>query len=343
MNDEAEQDGDAVAQAAQWHARLSTLPVSRETLEAFFAWNRILAHREAFEAVDTLNTRVKRLAGRSTIEAATEAAYRRGVRHRQEWRRPMQAASLCTALLLVAGISWNQWRTGRETFATSVGEQREVELQDGSTIMLDSDTRLSIRFLSGARNVQLEQGQAFFTVAHDTTRPFTVRAGDTSVVATGTQFDVQRTGSATLVALLRGGVDVRSEGHPVAQLTPGQQWRAPADGPAVVEPVASSTITAWMNDRIVLDNVPLADAIARVNRHLGQPIVLDTQDQTQARFSGSLKAGDAQGFVAAVAGALPLEAVKDEDGAIHLRDRSPPIQPCPSRSGSAGCSPPGSG
>lgn len=163
------------------------------------------------------------------------------------------------------------------------------------------------------------------------------------MVATGTQFDVQRTGSVTLVALLRGGVDVRSEGHPVTHLTPGQRWRAPAGGAAVVEPVPSDAITAWMNERILLDDVPLADAIARVNRHLDQPIVLDAQDHAQARFSGLLKPGDTQGFVAAVVAVLPLEAVKDADGAIHLRDETAVIPPCPSRSESAGCSPPGSG
>lgn len=147
MNDDAGQDEDAVAQAAQWHARLSTLPVSRETLEAFFAWHRLPAHREAFEAIDTLNTRIRRLAGRSAIETAADAAYRRDASPRRERRWPMRAAALCATLLLVAGIGWNHWRPSRETFSTAVGERREIALQDGSTIMLDSDTHLSIRFL----------------------------------------------------------------------------------------------------------------------------------------------------------------------------------------------------
>jgi transmembrane sensor len=323
MNDDV-QDEDALSQAAQWYARLNTLPVSRDTLDAFFAWRRIPGNREAFGKIDEFDTRARRLAGRPAIEVAAERAWARGRSHRWTARPALRLATLCAGLALVAGIGWSRWRIDRESFSTGIGQRREIALEDGSTIMLDTDTRLSIRFSSGARDVRLEQGQAFFTVAHDTARPFTVRAGDDSVVATGTQFDVRRSGSDILVALLRGGVDIWSNDKPTAHLAPGQQWRASSNGMPAIEPVAYDRISAWTSGRIVLDEVPLADAIAEANRYLPHPIILDAPNYAQARFGGSLNAGDAQAFVVAVSAILPLTAVKDETGAIHLREKTEP-------------------
>jgi transmembrane sensor len=293
--------------------------VSCDTLEAFFDWRRIPGNREAFGEVEAFDIQARRLAGRSAIVAATEAALARGRARRWTSRPAMRLATLCGALALVAGIGWSQWRIERESYSTGIGQRRVVALEDGSTIMLDTDTRVSIGFSSRARDVILQQGKALFTVAHDTARPFTVRVGDETVVATGTQFDVRHGGSDTLVALLRGGVDVRSDDKPGAHLKPGQQWRQTSNGKPTIGPLASDRVTAWTTGRIVLDDMPLVDAVAEVNRYLPRPIMLDAPDRARARFSGSLKAGDARGFIAAVSAVLPLTAVTDPTGTIHLR------------------------
>jgi transmembrane sensor len=260
------------------------------------------------------------LAGRPEIRAATKAAYARGTAARSRQRVRLQIVALCGAAVLAAGIGWRSFSIDHQDFATTVGQRSEIALRDGSTIMLDTDTRLSVRWRARARDVRLERGHAFFTVAHDAAQPFTVRAGDASVVATGTQFDIRRTDVMTSVALLRGGVDVRSAGNPVTHLNPGQQWRIPESGKPLVEPVSSATITAWMDDRILFNNLPLADLLAKVNRNLDRPIVLDAPGYAQARLSGSLKAGDGPAFVAAVTATLPLTTVKDNTGTLHLRD-----------------------
>lgn len=321
MNDNAGHDGDALAQAARWRATLGTLPVSADTLKAFFAWRRIPGNDEAFETVEALDTRTRHLAGRPAIEVATRSAWARGGMRSRRSCRSLRAIAICAGIVATVGILWSQWLIDRESFATGIGQRREIVLRDGSTVMLDTDTRLSIRFSSGARDVRLEQGQAFFTVAHDKARPFTVRAGEDVVVATGTQFDVRHEGEATLVALVRGGVDVRSDGDTAGHLTPGQQWRESKDVAPIIETVALDRIAAWTHGRVDLDHAPLGDAIAEVNRYLNRHVVLDAEDHAHERISGSLRAGDAHYFVVAVTAILPLVAVTDGEGAIHLRDR----------------------
>jgi ferric-dicitrate binding protein FerR (iron transport regulator) len=83
MNDTG-QDRNALAQAARWHVTLNTLPVSRDALEAFFAWRRIPGNREAFGKIEAFDTRARRLAGRAAIETATQAALER--RRARRWQ-----------------------------------------------------------------------------------------------------------------------------------------------------------------------------------------------------------------------------------------------------------------
>ncbi len=79
-----------------------------------------------------------------------------------------------------------------QTYATGIGEQRSIVLADGSTVDLNSRSKIRIRFSSERRGVELIEGQALFKVAKDHARPFVVDSDGTRVRAVGTQFDVYR-------------------------------------------------------------------------------------------------------------------------------------------------------
>jgi transmembrane sensor len=96
------------------------------------------------------------------------------------------------------------------TIATETGEQRFVSLVDGSTLELNSRSRVRIRFSDRERDVDLIEGQALFHVAKDVARPFIVKSGTTLVRAVGTQFDVYRKVSGTTVTVVEGRVAVLS-------------------------------------------------------------------------------------------------------------------------------------
>jgi transmembrane sensor len=112
MNDK---DGkaDARAEAAQWYARLQSLPVSRDTLEEFFAWRRLPGHADAFLTVEQLHIAAGQLAGRAAIRAVTEDAYQRGLKRGLGGRsRAVFAAGM--AVLLIAGSLFFLPRLGRD-------------------------------------------------------------------------------------------------------------------------------------------------------------------------------------------------------------------------------------
>ena len=324
---------DAVeAQAAQWFARLKSLPVSHETLQQFFAWQRDETHAAAFDAVERLWSRTGDLGDRPAIEAATQDALSRKAKRRSSsWLLRPALAALAAIVLLLLGSGAAYWvlRPSANAYATGIGQQSVVALEDGSKVTLDTDTRIVVRFDADGRSVILKHGQAYFTVAHDTARPFRVEAGDTGVLATGTQFAVRRDGKAVAVTLVEGSVRVAAGRAPPATLRTGQQLVLRPDRPAVVRAVDTGTATAWTQGRIVLDGWTLARALVEVNRYTPRPVRLGAARYSDARLSGTFDVGDIDSFVAAATALLPLTTQRDADGAIRLIERPSQKPPSP--------------
>jgi ferric-dicitrate binding protein FerR (iron transport regulator) len=121
------------------------------------------------------------------------------------WRRLAIAAS-------VAGLATLGYLVMLEfsapTYATALGEQRSLQFADGSTVELNSRSKIRVKYSKQERDVELLRGQALFHVAHDTTRPFIVSVGGTRVRAVGTQFDVYKKSTGTVVTVVEGRVAV---------------------------------------------------------------------------------------------------------------------------------------
>ncbi len=320
MNDNDVSGDDARVQAARWYARLQTLPVSAGTLEEFFAWRRIEGNRDAYIAVDRFYKQVGNLADRPAILAATEQAMNRPAHRYSNRGFSIGTLAAAASAIIAVGVSLvSDWAAGGDRYATRVGEQRKMTLVDGSRVILDTDTAMTVKFVDGARRVLLEHGQAYFTVAHDAARPFTVDAGDARVLATGTQFDVHRQGDTVDVTLVEGSVRVSADDQPVAHLRVGQGVKLNGGHVSFIKTVDTAPATAWMRGRIVLDGMTLQGAITAVNRYVDTPVRLDAPGFAEARISGTVDTGDARSFTAAVTAVLPLKSRTDSDGSITLQ------------------------
>lgn len=318
MTHSGDRRADTRAQAADWFARLKSVPVSRETLELFFEWRRGEGHEAAFEEVERLWGKAGQVADDPAIRQATQAAYDRP--KRRIGRGGLAAIAVPALVLIVAGSAVLLHRTG-DRYTTGVGQQSVVALADGSRVTLDTDTKLVVRLEKDARHVELDHGQAYFTVAHDASRPFTVEAGGVEVVATGTQFDVRHLTGATDVTLVEGSVNVRAPGSDdPRRMVAGQKMMLASGQAPVVRRVDTAVATAWKRGQIVLDGMTLSDAIAEVNRYTAHPVELDAQRYAGNRVGGAFETGDIDSFVQATTALLPLRAVRQSDGRIHLTD-----------------------
>jgi len=213
-------------------------------------------------------------------------------------------------------------------FTTGVGERRVVHLPDGSTVTLNTSSRLVLAFTADRRLVRLVQGQALFEVAHDRSRPFTVEAADRQVTALGTIFEVRVDPGRVHVVLIEGRVvvdraaDVAGSGPsiPVAPaiLRPGQEYVAELGAAQQVAPVDVNRQLMWRDGFVAFEDEPLADAVAEMNRYSNRPIQLAADGVATLRISGVFRTGNPDRFVNTIGEILPIDAHPTPQGRIEL-------------------------
>ncbi|MEA3177119.1 MAG: transrane sensor [Gammaproteobacteria bacterium] len=248
---------------------------------------------------DELSAALEALRGRPIVSESRQYAHEWRARGTSTRRFVLGAAvAVCVVACFVFGIPRMAPKT---VFATGVGETRPLVLDDGSRILLDTQSRLRVVFTAGARDIELLEGQAHFEVAKDTQRPFRVRTGSAEVVAVGTRFDVATLPARTTVTLIEGRVNVRtlpSAAHAepqVAAMVPGQQLGITSDGQLLDQQVVKiENVTAWQRGTIVLDDVPLPDALAAMNRYSATQIVIPAPWLQSRRVSGVFRVGDVE-------------------------------------------------
>lgn len=213
-------------------------------------------------------------------------------------------------------------------FATKVGEVRHVSLPDGSSVILDTDTRLTTDFSSHRRLLNLKHGRARFFVAHDKTRPFVVRAGDGEIAATGTVFDVAYR-EALSVDLLQGRIVVTPPNKelPPQSLQPiglkSGQHIAFDLGRGLPSSVTASTIfeTQWVQGTKTLNDVPIDAVIAEANRYASSHIELADPSLGSREIFGDINIRDIDAVADVISAYLGLHVDRSQPGIIILRKK----------------------
>lgn len=309
-------------EAADWFVRLNQRKVDRQDVVAFSEWRRDPFNAGAFERLDALWGAAGTLAHDPEIVALTEALKaeaRQGPkttappRRSPGWRGLGALAGALLLTALVGGWLWVQPRA----LSTAVGERRTVVLADGSELTLDTASRVTVRLRGGQRRIELLEGQASFSVAPDPTRPFTVTAGQTRVIALGTRFDVRRDGDGARVVLEEGRVRVATTAADWT-LAPGQGVDT-GDARPRPAPVDVPRQTSWREGRLIFERAPVSEAVAEVNRYSRHKIELEPGAVGEGTVSGAFDAGDQDGFLSALTALYPLRVDRAPDGHVVLR------------------------
>jgi len=159
-------------------------------------------------------------------------------------------------------------------FSTPRGVTRTVALSDGSKIRMNGATRIAVRVTPWSRHVVIEAGEAFFDVAHERLRGFSVETGGTSVSVLGTAFDVDRIDHDTqLVRVYRGLVSVDAGA--------GRQWRLPAGSGLEVSGDRVRSLRGvdgqrpgWTEGWYEANDTPVWQLVQSLNRSSPKPIAL---------------------------------------------------------------------
>lgn len=242
-----------------------------------------------------------------------------------------QALAACVAFAMLGGgwFAWDQWQQQpvfSQHYATARGQQLEARLPDGSMLRLDTASQADVTLYRQRREVRVPEGQIMFTVQGDKTRPFDVLAGDMRITVVGTRFSVRYTPSlgdnqvqvavdeghvrvARADAAKRGGDDIflnASTGDAI-DLTAGQTVAADGEGRlGPVGQVSAEGIAPWRGNRVNFDNMPLASAVAELERYGSTGLVVRDPAVAALRVTGSVDLRRVSDFARSLPQVLPV-------------------------------------
>src|SRR6185312_12852306 len=186
-------DSDRIEQeAGDWIARLNAEDVSDEDRARFAAWRAFSAAGSVVRAV-------------SFGESMNQAS--RAGRPRLRW---LVAGVATAALVAAVTFLFLMHALPGTTFQTGIGEHASISLPDGTSVELNSNSRVQVDYSQPARVIRLERGEAFFRVFHDASRPLWVYAGGSWVRDVGTAFSVDLRPDDVRVTVSQGTVEVGS-------------------------------------------------------------------------------------------------------------------------------------
>jgi len=176
-------------------------------------------------------------------------------------------------------------------FNNPPGVKSSISLADGTRVMLNAGSSLSYEEnkFKEIREVNLE-GEAFFEVAHDPDRPFTVNAGGIHTTALGTSFNIMAyKGEKQTVSLCTGKVSIElpASNKDKILLSPKQAIRISPDKMLVsMERFDEEVVLAWTRKTIVFDDIELAEAIRALENWYGVNIHFQNEPNPGKRLSG---------------------------------------------------------
>lgn len=216
----------------------------------------------------------------------------------------IRTMAVTSVLLTVGSIVTGYLLHAQQIYSTAVGEKRSLRLSDGSTLTLNSRSQARIDFSNLTRTVDLLEGEALFRVAKDPSRPFVVRADGTFVRAVGTEFDIDRRSSGTVVTVVEGRVAVRATSSGAGRgsgtrhgseavalprgtvfLGAGEQFDVAGRSTSPTRTNVSSA-TAWMQGKVILQSRTLEEVAEEFNRYSERRLVTEDEGEVPLRLSG---------------------------------------------------------
>ena len=178
-------------------------------------------------------------------------------------------------------------------FTVPLGSRSKAMLPDSSTVWLNSGSILRYTADFGRKNRKVTlDGEGYFEIAENRTKPFIVTADNIDVKVTGTVFNLRNyTGDNTIeLDLLEGSVSVTETGSgKTFNLTPDQNMTYDrGSGRLDIVNTDASKSALWTTGKLYFVNTPLSELLKDIERSYDVQISIHSRHILEERFSGSI-------------------------------------------------------
>lgn len=312
----------AEQQAILWQARLSSDLISDSQRAEFQQWlAESPENRAAWQDINAFWTGLDKLAPADLGLENTEPALL--LPKAKPLKKVVKTGlALAASLLLTLIAAYQQMDYYLADFRSSTGQQRQIALSDGSTLLLNTASAVSVDFSEQQRLVTLTQGEAFFQVAGDAQRPFVVKTLAGEVRALGTAFDIKQQNREVSVTVFEHAVKItNATGESYARLTQAEQITFSRDQFHSPSPVNLQRAAAWHQQRMVFQDKPLAQVAAELERYRPGKILIVSDAIKQLPITGVFDIADTDLALQAIAQSLPVRMRKITDSLVILSAR----------------------
>ena len=296
-------------QAAEW----LTVLMSDEASEAeHAAWQRWRGadpeHERAWQHIDAVSRRFNGL-HRSAAAQALAGTQQQAVNGKRRQLLAWLGVAAGGGMLAAQTGTWDGVRALRADYRTATGERREVVLDDGSVLSLNTGSAVNVRFDDKRRLIELLAGEILVSSGHGagSAAPLVVATREGLVRALGTRFVVRQQDGVSTVEVFESAVEIRprdSAGAPLL-LAAGRGVafsRHAPDAPHAIDAYAD----AWSRGQLIVDDVTLGDFLADLARY--RPGLIDCAPAVaQLRLSGGFPLADTQRILNMLPNSLPVQ------------------------------------
>ena len=314
-------------QASEWLLRMENPERTEEDVNEWLRWCDADPHNlAAFEAFQKDWRDLDALKGDLVQQAEHLPS------PKPQWRRLLPFAAVAAGVALVAlSVSLLTREHALSAPPQQVAAEqtnRAATLPDGSRVILSAQTSLNVDFNGFRRNLDLSAGEAYFKVQHDRNHPFVVHAGDISVTAVGTAFDIRRESNRVTVTVEEGTVEIA--GSAFAKIGLPTTWRAEAGyqltyssngRTAMITSVDTSSALQWRSGELAYVWEPLGAVVEDLNRYSEHKILIKEPAIAALHFTGTVFTASIGDWVKAVEQAYPVRADSTANGDIVLVQR----------------------
>ncbi len=296
---------EALDAASHWFVRQTSGHFSEADRSAWLSWReQDPANEYAWQQVEKVISRIaitglSPAVGLATLDRPAPAGR----------RRALQQLAMLFALggASWAGYRYTPWRDWRADYVTGVGEQRQVILQDGSQLTLNTNSSLNVIFTQDERRLFLRKGEIFVETASRTGdhRPFITASEHGEVATLATRLGLRKLRDSSRVDVFEGTVAVRSlRGSLIQRLIAGETTRF-TEHRIDIPTRLTLTSPGWLNGVLVADNQPLSDFIAELARYRSGYLIAD-DSLSGLRISGAFPIADTDAILDSIADTLPV-------------------------------------